>query len=152
VGLTDSLLYTMTMRKPDFCAAILALTVLFGACQDHKSAAEPLVTGTSSAPPRTGIPAAGGNISAEKWLGKWNGPEGTFLLLSLNGNRYVVKIQSLDSADTYEGVAAADGIEFTRNGKTESIHAGTGEDTGMKWLLDKKNCLIIHYGEGFCYD
>jgi hypothetical protein len=36
--------------------------------------------------------------------------------------------------------------------KTESIHAGNGEDTGMKWLLDKKNCLIIKYGEGFCRD
>lgn len=63
-----------------------------------------------------------------------------------------LKIQSLDSLDAYEGVATADGIRFTRNGKTESIHAGNGEDTGMKWLLDKKNCLIINYGEGFCRD
>jgi hypothetical protein len=63
-----------------------------------------------------------------------------------------VKIQSLDGLDGYEGVATADGIRFPRNGKTESIHAGNGEDTGMKWLLDKKNCLIIKYGEGFCRD
>jgi hypothetical protein len=142
----------MTMRKPDFCVAILALTVLFGACQDHKSTAEPLVAGTSSASPSTEIPPAGGSVPAEKWLGKWNGPEGTFLLLSRNGNRYLVKIQSLDGLDGYEGVATADGIRFTRNGKTESIHAGNGEDAGMKWLLDKKNCLIIKYGEGFCRD
>jgi hypothetical protein len=54
--------------------------------------------------------------------------------------------------DGYEGVATAGGIRFPRNGKTESIHAGNGEDTGMKWLLDKKNCLIIKYGEGFCRD
>jgi hypothetical protein len=145
-------LNTMTVRKPDFCVAILAVTVLFGACQDHKFTAEPPVTGTSSAPPSSEIPPAGGSVSAEKWLGKWNGPEGTFLVLSLNGNRYLVKIQSLDSLDTYEGVATVDGIQFTRNGKTESIHAGNGEDTGMKWLLDKKNCLIIKYGEGFCRD
>jgi hypothetical protein len=142
----------MTVRKPGFCVAILALTVVFGACQNHKSTAEPLVTGTSSASPSSEIPPAGGSVSAEKWLGKWNGPEGTFLFLSLNGNRYLVKIQSLDSLDTYQGVATADGIQFTRNGETESIHAGNGEDTGMKWLLDKKNCLIIKYGEGFCRD
>jgi hypothetical protein len=120
----------MTVRKPDFCIAIFALTVLFGACQDHKSTTKPLVTGTNSATPTTEIPPAGGSVSAAKWLGKWNGPEGTFLLLSLNGNRYLVKIQSLDSLDAYEGVATADGIQFTRNGKTESIHAGNGEDTG----------------------
>ena len=140
------------MRKPDFCVAILALTVLFGACQDHKSTAEPLVIGTNSAAPSTEILHAGESVSAEKWLRKWNGPEGTFLLLSLNGHRYLVKIQSLDGLDGYEGVATADGIRFTRNGKTESIHAGNGEDTGMKWLLDKKNCLIIKSGEGFCRD
>jgi hypothetical protein len=52
--------------------------------------------------------------------------------------------------DTYDGVATADGIQFTRDGKAESIRAGNGEGTGMKWLLDKKNCLIIKYGEGFC--
>src|SRR5580692_10618317 len=142
----------MTVRKPDFCVAILALTVLFGACQDHKSTAEPLVTGTSSATPSTEIPPAGGSVSAEKWLGKWNGPEGNFLLLSLNGRLYLVKIQSLDSLDTYEGVSTVDGIQFNRNGKTESDHAGNGEDTGMKRLLNKKNCLIIKYGEGFCRD
>jgi hypothetical protein len=142
----------MTMRKPDFCIAILALTVLFGACQDHKSTAEPLVAGNNSASPSKEIPPAGGSVPAEKWLGKWNGPEGTFLLLSRNGNRYLVKIQSLDGLDGYEGVATADGIRFTRNGKTESLHAGNGEDAGMKWLLDKKNCLIIKYGEGFCRD
>ena len=142
----------MSMRKPGFCVAILTLTVLFGACQDHKSTAEPLVTGTISASPSTEIPPAGGSVSAEKWLGKWNGPEGTFLLLTLNGNRYLVKIQSLDGLNAYEGAATADGIRFTRSGKTESIHTGNGEDTGMKWLLDKKNCLIIKYGEGFCRD
>jgi len=86
------------------------------------------------------------------WLGHWNGPEGTYLLLAKNGDKYVVKIRSLDGLDTYEGVAAGDRIQFTRDGKAESIRAGSGEETGMKWLLDKKNCLIIKTGEGFCRD
>jgi len=86
----------------------------------------------------------------DKWMGQWSGPEGTYLLLSKRGDKYVVKIRSLDGLQTYEGNAAGDRIEFTRNGKTESIHAGSGQDTGMKWLLEKKRCLTIKTGEGFC--
>lgn len=89
---------------------------------------------------------------ADEWLGQWNGPEGTYLLLSKNGGKYVVKIRSLDGLKTYEGISVGDRIEFLRDGKTESIHAGSGRETGMKWLLDKKNCLIIKTGEGFCRD
>jgi hypothetical protein len=129
------------LKTPDLRIAILALTVLLAACRDHNSTA---------APPATATPAA--SVPAEKWLGQWNGPEGTILDLAQNGNHYGVKIQSLDNLETYEGVATADGIQFTRNGKTESIRAGNGENTGMKWLLDKNNCLIIKYGEGFCRD
>ena len=89
---------------------------------------------------------------ADKWLGQWNGPEGTYLLLSKNVDKYVVKIRSLDGLETYEGIAAGDRIQFTRDSKTESLHAGNGQETGMKWLMDKKNCLIIKTGEGFCRD
>ncbi len=86
------------------------------------------------------------------WLGQWNGPEGTYLVLSKNGGKYVVKIRSLDGLETYEGVPVGDGVQFTRHGQAESIHAGDGKETGMKWLLDRKNCLIIKSGEGFCRD
>ena len=61
-----------------------------------------------------------------------------------------MKINSLDKPAVYEGLALGDHIEFQRDGKRESIHAGNGEDTGMKWLLDEKNCLIIKTSEGFC--
>lgn len=37
----------------------------------------------------------------------------------------------------------ATALNSRRNSKTESLHAGTGQETGMKWLLGKKNCLII---------
>jgi len=90
------------------------------------------------------------NNVTDQWLGKWIGPEGTYLVLAKNGAKYVVEIHSLDGSDTYEGTSAGDRIEFQRNGKTESIHAGGGQETGMKWLLDKRNCLIIKTGEGFC--
>ena len=86
----------------------------------------------------------------DKWLGKWIGPEGTTLVLSKNGNGYDVRIRSLDGVKTFKGEPRGDGISFGRNGETESIRLGTGKETGMKWLLNKKNCLIIRTGEGFC--
>jgi uncharacterized protein YecT (DUF1311 family) len=95
-------------------------------------------------------PAA--NSVTDRWLGKWVGPEGTYLVLSKSGDKYLVEIHSLDGTATYDGTATDDRIEFQRNGKSESIRAGNGQETGMKWLLDKKNCLIIRAGEGFCRD
>lgn len=102
--------------------------------------------------PRPPAGAQNDVVPTDQWLGQWNGPEGTFLLLSKAGDKYVVKIQSLDGPNTYEGIAYANRIEFQRGGKTESIRAGSGQDTGMKWLLDKKHCLVIQTGEGFCRD
>jgi hypothetical protein len=87
-----------------------------------------------------------------RWLGKWIGPEGTYLVISKNADNYIVEIHSFDGSATYEGTSAGDRIEFRRDGKTQSIYAGNGDGTGMKWLLDKKNCLIIRTGEGFCRD
>jgi hypothetical protein len=89
---------------------------------------------------------------ADKWLGKWIGPEGTYLVLSKKADKYIVQINSLDGPATYEGASEGGRLEFQRNGETETIHAGNGHDTGMKWLQDKRNCLIIKTGEGFCRD
>jgi hypothetical protein len=89
----------------------------------------------------------------EVWLGSWTGPEGTSLLLSkTKANRYDVTIRSLDGVATYPGVWTHDEIDFIREGRTEHVRAGDGKDTGMKWLLEKKNCLVITLGEGFCRD
>jgi hypothetical protein len=88
----------------------------------------------------------------DQWLGRWPGVEGTYLDLARKGDKYVVTISDLDGPKQFEGVPAGDHIEFVRNGKTESIHHGDGNDAGMKWMLDKKDCLVIHTGEGFCRD
>jgi hypothetical protein len=89
---------------------------------------------------------------ADQWLGKWVGPEGTYVVLSKNGDKYGVEIHSLDGSATYEGTPVGNRLQFQRNGRAEYIHAGSGDETGMKWLLDKKDCLIIKTGEGFCRD
>jgi hypothetical protein len=90
--------------------------------------------------------------ATDKWIGRWNGPEGTYLELSKRGDYYSIQIKDLDTLRTYEGSAAGDRISFVRNGKTEFISSGNGEQTGMKWLRDKKNCLWIQPGEGYCRD
>ena len=137
------------MRKIRLLTAIVTM-VLIVACQRHNQDQARSPTETSAAPASPSSELVSANRPTDEWLGQWIGPEGTYLLLSRNGDKYMVKIQSLDGPATYEGVATGDRIQFERQGKTESIHAGSGEETGMKWLLDKKNCLIIQASEGFC--
>ncbi len=135
------------MRKTGFWILLAAALVLACACQKgNQPSAPPSVASSSPVPSLTSTP----NRLVEKWLGKWIGPEGTFLLLEKQGDKYLVKIQSLDGLETFEGISAGDHIRFTRNGRPETIRAGSGKETGMKWLLEEKNCLIIREGEGFC--
>ncbi len=139
------------MRKIDFLIITIAMMVAMTACQNRNQTTaipSPTVTGNPTVSP-TAAPSMANNPT-DKWLGQWDGVEGTYLLLSKDGDKYAVKIQSLDNLETYEGVSAGDHIEFKRDGKTESIRAGSGKETGLKWLLDEKNCLIIKEGEGFC--
>ena len=84
------------------------------------------------------------------WLGRWTGPEGTFLEIAKDGDRYAITIQDLDGPKAYQGTAVGEQIQFQRAGTTESLRATDGPGTGMKWLQDKKDCLVIRPGEGFC--
>jgi hypothetical protein len=90
--------------------------------------------------------------ATDKWIGRWSAPEGTYLELSKSGDKYVIQIKDLDKLHGYEGISTGERISFERNGKTETISAGTGQQTGMKWLLDKKDCWVIRSGEGYCRD
>jgi hypothetical protein len=97
-------------------------------------------------------PPQRGPGSTDAWLGRWIGPEGTFLLLEGGNGRYEVTIQNLDGARVFQGRAAGARIEFERDGSAETLHATNGADTGMKWLADKTNCLTVRVGEGYCRD
>lgn len=127
------------------------MTMIISGCEDRNHLGGSSISGTNN-PDKSNIVRSAADNRTEKWLGKWVGPEGTYLTLSTNDDKYVVEIHSLDGVATYDGASTGDSIAFQRNGKTESIHAGNGEETGMKWLLEKKNCLIIRTGEGFCRD
>jgi len=133
-------------RKSLFALALPTLIWFMLGCEHQ---AGPVA---SSSPVVTSNTAHAVPSPVDQWLGQWNGPEGTFLVLGKLGDKYVVNIHSLDGVDVYDGKVAGDHIEFLRSGKTESIYAGDGNQTGMKWLMGKKNCLVIRVGEGFCRD
>lgn len=88
-----------------------------------------------------------------QWPGRWNGPEGTYLDLGFNADGNVsVVIADLDGPQNFKGRFVGDAVQFSRGGRVEIIRAASGPDTGMKWLLDKKDCLLIRPGEGYCRD
>jgi hypothetical protein len=90
--------------------------------------------------------------ATDAWAGTWRGPEGTSLDIRGSRGTYQVTITDLDAARTFEGSAAGDGIAFQRDGVKEIIMATGGTETGMKWLADKRNCLTVKPGEGYCRD
>ena len=89
---------------------------------------------------------------ADHWLGTWRGPEGTSLLVERQEVGYRLVVTNLDGPREFHGIAADDVIEFERDGKKETLRAGDGVDTGMKWLVGKRDCLVVHKGEGYCRD
>src|ERR1700704_4804347 len=68
----------------------------------HGGTSKTADTAPSSQPEASAQPNPG--RPSDAWLGKWIGPEGTYLLLSRKDDKYVVKIQSLDGPATYQGV------------------------------------------------
>jgi hypothetical protein len=105
---------------------------------------------SSPATSPSGSPAASGS-KVETLVGRWPGVEGTYLNVSKKGDKYTVEIKNLDGTKTFEGTAKGDTIEFTRDGKPETIKVATGAETGMKGFEKETNCVVITKGsEGFC--
>src|SRR5579863_1887729 len=88
---------------------MLALTLLIPGCQnrDQSTAARPSLAPQNKPADSETKPVAA-NSPADGWLGKWSGTEGTYILLTRNGDQFVVTIQSLDGVETYAGVVAED--------------------------------------------
>jgi hypothetical protein len=93
-----------------------------------------------------------GSAIVDGWVGEWKGPEGTSLRITKQQVGYAVVVTNLDGPREFAGVASKDLLQFERDGTTESVHAGDGVATGMKWLADKKDCLVVRAGEGYCRD
>lgn len=122
----------------------LAFTLVLLGCTDPD-----VNSGSINAP---GSRVAGSDVATDKWLGQWNGPEGTFLRLEGGKGRYEITIQNLDGQRTFQGSAVGAQIQFERDDAEETIRATGGAETGMKWLSEKSDCLTIRPGEGYCRD
>jgi hypothetical protein len=112
----------------------------------------PAATASPAASPANSPAASPGAVSkVDALIGKWPGKEGTYLNIVKKGDKYTIEIANLDGAKTFEGTAKGDTIEFTRNGKTETIQAVSGTDTGMKGFEKATDCVVVTKGsEGYC--
>jgi hypothetical protein len=122
-----------------------ACALAFAGCRDRPTTIEK----TLQAPP--GLKADDAPFT-DAWLGQWDGPEGTFLRLAGGSGDYLVKIQNLDGPRTFLGKAVGKEIQFERDGVMETLRPTNGDETGMKWLAGKSNCLTVRPGEGYCRD
>jgi hypothetical protein len=127
----------------------LAILALLTACGPKTPPAEPEALPAAEAPAaKMAAPAT------DAWLGKWTGVEGNVLdiVQGVAPGHYKIAEGTLDGPLNYDGVADGATIKFEQDGKAQAIKAGTGAETGLKWLAEKQNCLVIESGRGFCRD
>ena len=150
------------MRRSILLTVLAAMAALGAACTsttDNKpaastTAATPVVASSPAASPASSpaaSPASVENKKADALVGKWTGPEGTYIDVTKNGDKFKVELKNLDGSKTYDGTAKDGVIEFVRNGKTETVKTATGVETGMKGFEKETNCVVVTKGsEGFC--
>ena len=154
------------MRRPvrfrifDFGFWIVLVTIVGAAAacntpSETKAPASPspVATSTPAASP-AGSPSPASNIAAGKadsLIGRWAGTGEAYLNVTKKGDKFSIEIAGASGPKTFEGTAKGDVIEFMRNGKTETLRAGSGGDTGVKGFEKETNCVVITKGtEGFC--
>jgi hypothetical protein len=94
-------------------------------------------------------------IRRDDWVDRWNGVEGTYLVVRAGDapGRYKLEMQyTLDDKGTFDGTGTAAGIAFTRPDGAQLLRATGGDATGLKYLAGKKDCLTVKTGEGYCRD
>lgn len=96
----------------------------------------------------------GDTAATDAWVGKWVGVEGLALEIAkgATAGQYALKVSGMDGTGSFTGTGDGDVIRFTRDGTKETIRKATGDETGLKWLAGKKDCLMIKQAEGFCRD
>ena len=137
------------MKHLTTLALAVTLAALAG-CPEKEKPVEPERTAAVAEQKKEKAPAVDA-FATDAWIGKWVGVEGLALVIDRGAGpgTYNLTISSMDGTTKHVGTADNTRIRFERNG-TEYIHAGKGTDTGLKWLADKNNCLIIKEAEGFC--
>lgn len=148
------------MRKTMILTSAAALVLLAG-CQKAEAPA-PTQNATTEEVPVETVPAEGGEAADpataahrfESWVGKWTGVEGMYVAITTaESGKYKLEMQSdLDTRGTYNGEDSEHGIKFKRGNDELTLRRGSGDETGLKYLAGKKECLIVKVGEGYCRD
>lgn len=131
-------------------AATLVLAGLAAACappaQSDAEAHEDAVAAPTA-------PAAA-PVTHTDWAGKWIGVEGMFVEITptANGGFSLTMQSDLETLGTYVGTDTQGGIAFERGGQQLLLKPATGDETGLKYLAGKSNCLMVAEGEGYCRD
>ena len=115
---------------------MIAVAFLFAAGCDNRQG--PPAPAASAEPAAASVP-----VVPPEWLGRWTGPEGSWLEITRTGDTYTVTVMNLDGARSFPGIVDAGGVSFERDGVRETIRPSDGSGTGMKWLADKKDCLVV---------
>ena len=149
------------MQKSMILTSAMALVLLTGCEKAEAPAPTDTPTTTEEVPVET-VPAEGAEATdpataphrVADWAGKWTGVEGMYATITpTEPGKYKLEMQSdLDTKGTYDGEDSEHGIKFKRGSEELSLRRGSGDETGLKYLAGKKECLIVKEGEGYCRD
>ena len=147
------------MQKSAILASAAALILLAGCEKAEAPAPAPTDATTTEGPVETAPPEgaeatdpATASHRFASWAGKWTGVEGMYVTITTaEPGKYKLEMQSdLDTKGTYDGQDSEHGIQFTRGTDKLSLTRASGDETGLKYLAGKKECLIVKAGEGYC--
>jgi hypothetical protein len=149
------------MQKSMILASAMAMVLLAG-CEKAEAPAPADTKSTTEELPVETVPAEGTEATDPataphrfaSWAGKWTGVEGMYVTITAaEPGKYKLEMQSdLDTKGTYDGNDSEHGIKFKRGTEELSLRRGNGDETGLKYLAGKKECLIVKDGEGYCRD
>lgn len=140
------------MRHRLAIVALASISLLAACKQAEQTPAAETATPAETATAPAEATAAPMDVAS--WSGKWTGPEGMYATITPGADGKVsLEMQSdLDTEGTYEGTATAEGISFKRGEETLVLKRATGDETGLKYLAGKTDCLMVKSGEGYCRD
>lgn len=149
------------MQKTMIVTGAMALVLLTG-CEKAEAPAPTDTKMTTEEVPVETVPAESAEATDPataphrfaNWAGKWTGVEGMYVTITPAApGKYKLDMQSdLDTKGTYDGEDSEHGIKFKRGNEELSLRRGSGDETGLKYLASKKECLIVKDGEGYCRD
>ena len=125
---------------------VVAVLALIAGCESKTQQVPPSAEQVVAPKPEVALSTS----SPSQWIGEWQGPEGTLIEIAQDGEAFLITITNLDGPRTFQGHASGDRLLFERDGQSEAIRFGTGAQTGMKWLAEKRECLVVKQGEGYC--